>query len=48
MKISDLQTVHNFAKNNGVTTTTVYNWIKAGKLQCVTIDGTKFIYQPKT
>ena len=45
MKIQtkDLQAVRNFAAAKGVTTATVYNWLKLGLIKGVEIDGVKFI-----
>ena len=38
-----LKTVRNYAVQCGVTTTQVYNWIKAKQVEKVEIDGVTFI-----
>ena len=38
-----LVTVANYAKLEKVTTAAVYQWIEAGRVKLVTIDGKKFI-----
>lgn len=39
-----LKTITNYAKETGKTRQTIYNWIEAGKLKLVIIDGVQFIY----
>tara|TARA_R110000803_G_scaffold209612_2_gene279605 strand:+ start:2202 stop:2360 length:159 start_codon:yes stop_codon:yes gene_type:complete len=43
VKTEDLQAVRNFAAAKGVTTATVYNWLKMDLIKGVEIDGVKFI-----
>mgnify|MGYP003146977750 CR=1 FL=1 len=43
IQTDDLQAVRNFAAAKGVTTATVYNWLKMGLLKGIEIDGVKFI-----
>tara|TARA_R110000744_G_scaffold377405_3_gene492378 strand:- start:966 stop:1109 length:144 start_codon:yes stop_codon:yes gene_type:complete len=43
VKTEDLQAVRTFAAAKGVTTATVYNWLKLGLVKGVEIDGVKFI-----
>ncbi len=40
---SKLMTINNYAKSIGVDRTTVYYWIKEGKIKHVEIDGVFFI-----
>lgn len=39
----NLKTVAGYAKLKNVTTTTVYNWIKDGKVKSIKIDGITFV-----
>lgn len=38
-----LKTITNYSNEYGISRQTVYNWIKAGKLKLVDIDGVQFI-----
>lgn len=41
--IKDLMSVQNYAHNERVSTTAVYNWIEKKLVKAVEIDGVKFI-----
>ena len=41
--MENLKKISTFAKEQDVSVQTVYNWIKKGELQCVSIDNVKFI-----
>ena len=43
VETEDLQAVRNFAAVKGVTTATVYNWLKMGLIKGVEVDGVKFV-----
>jgi predicted site-specific integrase-resolvase len=45
MALNNLKTVNNYAREKSVSTTTIYNWIKEGKVKVVIIDGVKFIFE---
>lgn len=39
-----LKTVSNYAKEQGKSRQTIYNWIDSGKIKGVNIDGVDFVY----
>ena len=41
--IKDLQTARNFAESKGVTTMTIYRWLKMGVVKGINVDGVKFV-----
>lgn len=41
-----LKTITNYSKEIGKTRQTIYNWINAGKLKLIEIDGVQFIQLP--
>lgn len=43
IKIEQLQTIKNYATNNGVTTSYIYKLIREGKMDSYAIDGVQFI-----
>jgi len=48
MKINtkNLQTAGNFAKENNVTTASVYRWLKMKLIRGIEVDGVKFVIKP--
>tara|TARA_R100001163_G_C5008092_1_gene154922 strand:+ start:651 stop:818 length:168 start_codon:yes stop_codon:yes gene_type:complete len=43
VNINDLQTARNFAESKGVTTMTIYRWLKHGVVKGIDVDGVKFV-----
>lgn len=47
VNIDDLKTVKNYALDQEVSTTHIYNLTKAGRMDLITIDGVQFIDKKK-
>jgi len=47
VETKNLQTAGNFAKEQDVTTASVYRWLKMGIVKGVEVDGVKFIIKEK-